>query len=181
MRPGDDRGSRLKRWTLQELLAVVYPYCTAATSILILTIYWFQKDLSALLYSSLPETYKTRLWFTLCFLQEVNLLLYSWFSIGIIFQLHILLPGKLSRVLKLLAESSKRCCGRAAEARAIIQKMRTIQLVVGLFNVGHRHVIYCVKLVCITIATVNGYGAIAHGKGNPVYFLQVRRGPTGRI
>ena len=91
-------------------------------------------------------------------------MLYAWFSISFIFQLHILLPGKLSRVLKLLAESSKRCCGTAAKMSRIMQNMRVIQLLVTQFNVGHRNVIYCVNLLCIIGATVNGYGAIAHGK-----------------
>ena len=42
---------------------------------------------------------------------------------------------------------------------------------VNLFNIGHGNVIYCVKLLCITVAIVNGYGAIAHGRGNLVYLL----------
>ena len=45
-----------------------------------------------------------------------------------------------------------------------------IQLVVNMFNGGHRNIIYCLKLLCITVSVVNGYGAIAHG-GKDVVFL----------
>ena len=128
-------------------------------------------DLSALLYSSLPENFKTPVWFAVCWLQEANQLLYSLLSISFIFQLHILLRITLSRELKILVESSRHCAGNAADLQRIIRQVRTIQLLVNLFNAGHRNVIYCIKLLCIMLATVNGYGAIAHGGSNVVYFL----------
>ena len=40
---------------------------------------------------------------------------------------------------------------------------------VNLFNIGHRNAIYCVKLLCIAVATC--YEAIVHGEGNVVYLL----------
>ena len=47
----------------------------------------------------------------------------------------------------MLAESSKSCRGSEAELTEIIRHVRVIQLLVNLFNVGHRNVIYCIKLM----------------------------------
>ena len=123
-----------------------------------------------MLYSSLPEEYKTPVWFMACFLQEANQLFYSFFSISFIFQLHILLTCKLSRVLKNLAESTGRRRS-IEEVNGMIGQIRLVQLVVTLFNVGHRNIIYCMKLLCISLSIVNGYGTIAHGKDNLVFLL----------
>ena len=46
-----------------------------------------------------------------------------------------------------------------------------VQLAVNLFNIGHRNAIYCIKLTCITIASVDAYAAIAHGDGNTIFAL----------
>ena len=173
-----------KNWTLQEWLAIANPYCAGAAVILILTIFRFEQNIPSLIYSSLPENSQTRFWFTLLFLQEANQLFYSLHSMSFIFQLHILLPGKLSKVLKVLAsdesvsamdvkkdKSSFPPCSSAARANWIIGQIRVVLLMMNLFNIGHRNVIYCVKLLAITVATVNGYGAIAHGQGNLAYLL----------
>ena len=85
--------------------------------------------------------------------------------------MHILLPITLSRQLKFLAESARRCGGSAAKLERIIGQVRAIQLLVNLFNAGHRNVIYCIKLLYITLAIVNGYGVIPHGGSNGVYLL----------
>ena len=87
------------------------------------------------------------------------------------FQLHTLLPGTLSRVLENLAESAKDVSSRPAEVNKIIGQVHVLQLLVNLFNVGHRYVTQCIKLLCITVAIVNGYGAIVHGKEDVVFLL----------
>ena len=99
-------------------------------------------------------------------------MMYCWASLSFIFQLHILLPGALSMVLKLLADPSKPIsCGSPAIVGDIVKQVRAVQLVVNLFHPEHQNIMYCMKLVLITAATVNGYGAISHGKENVVYFL----------
>ena len=170
---GNGKGvlSRAKDWTLQELLAVACPYCLVATATFLLTMYCFQQDMTTLLYSSLPAEYKTPFWFTLCFIQEANQMFYSLISSSVILQLHLLLPGKLSRVLKALAESAERTCGSPKKVGKIMRQIRGVQLVVNLFNVGHRQITYCIKLICITLSTVNGYGTIAHGGEDMVFLL----------
>ena len=46
---------------------------------------------------------------------------------------------------------SGRCCqGSPAEIKNMMEQIHAIQLVVNLFNVGHRNVTYCIKLLCIT-------------------------------
>ena len=87
------------------------------------------------------------------------------------FQLHLLLPGTLSRVLNALAESAKGCASRPAQVEKIIRQIRVVQLLVNLFNVGHRNITYCLKLLCITVSIANGYGLIAHWKENIVFLL----------
>ena len=143
----------------------------AVVCVSLLIIYVLLPDLPALLYSSLPESLKNPLWFAICWVQEANQLLYSALSVSFIFQLHILLPVTHSRELKFLAEGTGHCGGGAAEMEWIIRRIRAIQLLVNMFNFGHRNVIYCIKLLCITLAIVNGYGAIANGGSNVVYLL----------
>ena len=147
--------NRVRYWTLQELVAVVCPFSLDVAPILLLTMYCFRQDMSTLIYLSLPEEYKTQFWFAACFLREVNQMWFSLHSISLMFQLHLLLPGTLSRVLKALAEAAKRFHGSSAEVDGIIRQVHGVQLVVNLFNVGHRNITYTLKLVCITGATVN--------------------------
>ena len=146
-------------------------HCLAAAVTVLLVLYWFQRDLSSLIYSSLPEGYKTWPWFTVCFLQEANHLMYCVFSASFIFQLHLLLPGTLSRVLTGLKESAKCCGGRHVEVKNVLKQVRVVQLMVNLFNDGHRNVTYCIKLICITAPVVCGYGSIAQGGEDFVFFL----------
>ena len=146
-------------------------HCIVIAVMVLLTLYWFQRDISSLVYSSLPDEYKTRLWYTLCLLQEANQMLYCTFSATFIFQLHLLLPGTLARVLKNLANSARCCRGSPAEIKNVVEQIHVIQLVVNLFNVGHRNVTYCIKLLFITGSIVNGYGAIAHGGEDFVFLL----------
>ena len=166
---GHEKGglrAQIRSWTLQELLAVAYPYCIVVTVTLMLVMYCIEWDMSMLIYSSLPDTYKhCPLWFLVCLLEEANLLLYATFSVIFIFQLHILLPERLNRVLKVMAESD----GGQAEVDMIAQQIRVIQLLINLFNVGHRHVIYCIKLMCLTEATLSGYAAVAYGSDNLLF------------
>ena len=60
----------------------------------------------------------------------------------------------MSKELKFLTEASRHCGGGAAEMERIIRRIRAMQLLVNMFNVGHRNVIYCIKLLCITLAIV---------------------------
>ena len=160
----------VRSWTLQELLAMSIFYCLAAAVTLMLAVYWFREDMSLLIYSSLTEEHQPRLWFMICFFQEANLMLFSLFSTSFIFQLHTLLPGTLGRVLKGFTEAAKGCRGSFAVVNKIVQQIHVVQLLVNLFNEGHRNVTYCIKLVRITFSIVNGYGAIVHG-GEDVVFL----------
>ena len=162
--------SHVRLWTLQELLALSIFYCLAAAVALLLTKYWFRQEATNLIYSLLPADYKTQLWFGVCFVQETNQMLYCLFSASFLFQLHLLLPGTLSRVLKTMAESVISSDENRPTLYNIIRQIRVVQLVVNLFNVGHRNITYCIKLVCITVSIVNGYGVVAHG-GEDVVFL----------
>ena len=163
--------NRVRYWTLQELVAVVCPFSLDVAPILLLTMYCFRQDMSTLIYSSLPEEYKTQFWFAACFLQEVNQMWFSLHSISLVFQLHLLLPGTLSRVLKALAHSAKTCYGTSVAFDRIIRQIQVVQLVLNLFNVGHRNITYIIKLACIMVAVVNGYGAITHGAEDIVFLL----------
>ena len=125
--------------------------------------------MSALIYSSLPESFKTPFWFAVCLMQETNQLFYSMSSVSFIFQVHILFQGALNRAIKSLTRSSGGGRSDRDETSWILGQVRTIQLLVTLFNTGHRNVLYCTKLACISIATVNGYGAIGHGGKNPIF------------
>ena len=127
------------------MLAVVIPYSLAAAVTLLLTMYWIQPDMTTMLYASLPAEYKTPLWFTLSFLQEASQFFYGTVSASLIFPLHMLIPGTLDRALKALAKAAKSCRGRPKEVERKTREIRVIQLVVGLFNVGHRNIIYCLK------------------------------------
>ena len=148
------------------------PYCLGAAATFLLSVCWFQQDLPNLIYASLPTEYKTWSWFALCFLQEANQLFYSVLSASFIFQLHILFPGSLSRVLQNLAESARSSDARRGNnVRRIIRQIHVVQLLVNLFNVGHRNITYCIKLICISESVVNGYGTIAHGREDMVFLL----------
>ena len=137
----------------------------------LLTLFCFQPEMPAFIYSSLPPDYKTRLWFTICLVQEANQMLYGTFSASFIFQLHTLLPSRLGVVLKALAESARRCGGKPIAVIRIIGQIHVVQLMVSLFNVGHGNVTYCIKLLCITASIVNGYSAIAHGREDVLFLL----------
>ena len=159
----------MKTWTLQELLAVVYPYCGSAAVGLILAMYCYEPDMTALIYSSLPESVKTPAWFTVLLPQEANLFIYSLISVCLIFQLHILFPLKLTHIMKILAKTARNESQTLARVSWVVFQIRYIQLLVSLFNIGHRNVIHCIKLLCISAATVNGYAAIAHSRENPIF------------
>ena len=167
---GQGRGGQwghIMSWSLQELLAVAYLYCFICTVTLLLIMYCFEWDLSLLVFSSLPETFQqSPLWFMTCQPEEVNLISYAMFSCSFIFQLHTLLPERLNAVLKAMMAAES---GGQAEVGWMFEKIRDIQLLINLFNVGLRHVIYCIKLMCISVATVNGYGAIAFGPENLLF------------
>lgn len=164
----------LKDYTVQELLAVVYPYCVAIPTILILIMYCLEQDMTGLIFASVPGKFKTGAVFALCLTQEAHQFHFAFQTICLIFQVHILFQTKVNKVLESLIQRAKRNGRRTvyAEANWIFGKVREVQLVVNMFNIGHRYVIYCTKLFCITCATVNGYGLIAHGgAGNLVYTL----------
>ena len=127
--------------------------------------------MSPTIYSSLPEEFKTPLWFVLCLLQETIKMIYGAFSASFIFQLHTLLPTRLAGVLKALAVSAKSCDGSPTKVHKIIGEIHVVQLLVNLFNVGHQNVTYCIKLLCIAGSIVNGYGAIVHGREDVVFLL----------
>ena len=79
--------SRAKEWTLQEFLAVSYPYWVLAGDFLILLVYCYEQDMTVLIYAAMPETMKSVGWFALLFVLEVNLHAYSLSSLSLIFQL----------------------------------------------------------------------------------------------
>ena len=157
----------MRRWTFQELLAVAYPSCVVSAAVLLLSVYCVEQNMTSMLYSSLPDSFKTPSWFILCLLQEANQLTYG-LSFAFVVQLHILLPNKLSWVLQSLADNNS---GSGMDQSKIINQIRIVQLAVNLFNIGHRNIIYCVKLTCITIASIDAYAAIAHGEGNTIFAL----------
>ena len=157
---------------------MVYPYLASVGVLLLLLIYSVEQDLSGSIYSSLPAKFKTPLWFSFCMLQEANQFVYSMFSVSLIFQLHILLPTTLNRILKKLPQNSTRYGTdpqitrlTPLNASRIIGQIRVIQIVVNLFNLGHRNVIYALKLACIGLASVNGYAAIAWGTDNVIFTM----------
>ena len=163
--------SRAREWSLQELLSVSYPYWVLIGDFFILLVYCYEQDMTVLLYAALPETMKTPGWFSLLFLLEVNLYAYGLPSLSLLLPLHILFSEKLGKVMRALEVSIERRCRTAEEARGIFGQMRTIQLLVNLFNVGHRNVIYCIKLMCIAGATLNGYAAIVYSRDNLIFTL----------
>lgn len=143
----------------------------AISVVAILTLYCFERDMTVLLFAALPDNMKTTPWFVLLLLLEANMWLYSGFICNFIFQLHILFPEALNRLLKRLASYKGHDCGRPAEVSRVVGQIRCIQLLINMFNTGHRHVIYNVKLFCITAVTLNGYAAIAHIGNHPVFGL----------
>ena len=161
--------SRVRTWKRQELLAVAYPYCILGSIGLVLTMYCYEQDMTVLIYSSLPESVKSPFWFAILLLEEANMFIYSLVSVSLIFQLHILLPLKLTRIMKILAKAATNHRYTPSQVSSIVGQVRSIQLLVSLFNIGHRNVIHCVKLLCIVAATVNGYAAIAHSAENLIF------------
>ena len=123
--------SPAKRWIIQELLAVTYPLFTGMACVLVLTIYCVRPDIPSVIYSSLPEKYQTRVWFGVCLCQQANLFSYGILSTCFIFQLHILLPVTLSRVLQRLAKCTTGGGRNVGTASRIVVKLRKIQLVLS--------------------------------------------------
>ena len=158
----------MKTWTRHELLAVAYPYCLLVSICLILTVFCFQQNMTVLIYSSLPDTSKSPIWFAILMLQEANMYMYSMFSVALIFQLHILFPLKLTRVMSSLAHSAHQNCRTMLQLSDAVGHIRCIQLLVSLFNIGHRNCIQGIKLLCILTSTVTGYVAVGHGRENPM-------------
>ena len=161
--------SRMKTWTRQELVAVACPYCNVIAAILVLAIYSTQQDLTALLYAALPESLKSPAWFICLLLPEANLLFYTAFGVTLVLQLHVLFPLKLTRIMQGIETFIDRNDLSLAELHWAVGQVRTVQLLVTLFNAGHRNVIQCFKLLCIGVATVNGYASIAHSGENLIY------------
>ena len=148
---------------------MVYPFCLSASVGAILTMYCYEQDLSVLLYSSLPTSMKTPVWFAILLPLEANMLLYSLMSVSLIFQLHILFPLKLAQITRSLATFTQQNCHTAAQTRRVVGQIRCVQLLVSFFNIGHRNVIHCIKLLCIVVGTVNGYAAITHSAENIIF------------
>ena len=127
--------------------------------------------MSVLIYSSLPETAKSPVWFAVLLLQEANMLIYSLMSVSLIFQLHILFPLKLTRIMRILTKIAENESQTLGQVSWVVAQIRCVQLLVSLFNIGHRNVIHCIKFLCIVAATVNGYAAISHGQENSIFSL----------
>ena len=50
-----------------------------------------------------------------------------------------------------------------------VKRLRKLQLYVKWFNEAHCHLIFLLKLCCITLCILNGYAAIAHFSEHPVF------------
>ena len=114
---------------------------------------------------------KTLGWFGLLLLQEANLLLLALWSCSVTFTLHSLFPVTMNRAVLSVAFCTEQHCRTVGDGIRIVHEIRCIQLLVNMFNVGHKNVIYCIKLFCIVLAVVNGYVAIAHGGENKIFGL----------
>ena len=133
--------------------------------------YCFEQDMTCLIYHSLPDSVKSPAWFVILLLPEANLMLHAVSSCALLIQLHILFPLKLTRIMRSLACLTERKCFTIAEVNEMVGKIRSIQLLVSVFNIGHRNVIHCMQLICLAAATPNGYAAIALSGENPMFGL----------
>ena len=79
------------------------------------------------------------------YVQEMNQMLSCIFNTSFTFQLHLLLPGTVSRELHYLIKSARDYYGTADQVESNIRQTQALQLLVNLFNVGHRNVIYCIN------------------------------------
>ena len=156
----------VRKLTRQELTAVAIPYCLGACVFLILIMYCVEKEMMAFTYSPLPESKKTPGWFQTCLVLEVIILFSSLMSASLTVQLHILFPMKMNTILNGLEAWGDEY---NHPVKVLIHDTRCIQLLVNLFNMGHKNVVYFIKLYSIAGATINGYAAVKYHGENPMF------------
>ena len=71
--------------------------------------------------------------------------------------------------MKILAKTAQDESQTSAQVSWVVAQVMCIQLLVSLFNIGHRNVIHCIKLLCIVAATVNGYAAMTYSRENLIF------------
>ena len=97
-----ERLEQLRQYSLQDLLAIFIPHMLVACVVLMLTVCMYDSTMKFLVYSILPESKKTWLWFVICSLEEVRFFMF-WFVVSApVFQIQLVSFENLKSALQTL-------------------------------------------------------------------------------